>query len=863
MAYNKKLQVEAGTNGNGTFSEQLYFSIVFVASFHYFSKYSSDLLQNFKMKHFFFLIILILLFKDDNLKAFQGSSKNNSSQLPYEKMPEVFPGTSPLTWEGDISIKIIDGAHKLIESKIEESQEKRQDFWNRDFSSRKAYELSVEPNRRRFMKYIGVEDKINKTRNYNVGFEENHPPVIMHKISRFNDPALVAETDKYRIYQVRWPVLNRVNGEGLLLQPKTGPLVNIIAIPDADQTPEQLVGLSPGIPVESQFARQLAENGFQVLVPVVISRSVLFPGKPQQQTYREWIYRQAFQMGRHIIGYEVQKILAAVDWFKQENKNQKVGVVGYGEGGLIAFYSAAVDQRIDAAMVSGYFTNRQQVWDEPIYRNVWGLLMEFGDAEIASLIAPRQLVIEHSRFPELSDKIVAAEEKPIKINSWPFTGYKGKIKTPEFEEVQAEFNRIDKITKPGFHSKNMVIGPNNQPLDFGSQNALESFVQYLESKISLTISEVIPADLRSSFDPEARQVSQVKELEDHVQWLMRDSDQERNKFFLHKLMPEFAERSWSTKPFHSFYPPEKFVEPAKEYKEIFWKEVIGKFEEPILPFNPQSRKIYDKERFTGYEVVLDVYENLNAAGIILIPKDLKSEERRPVVVVQHGRDGIPHQMVEGNNTAYNDVAAKLADKGFVVYAPYNPYRGEDHYRWLDRKSNSVKKSLFSLIISQHDQTLKWLGTLPFVDKDKIAFYGLSYGGETAMRVPAVLDGYCLSICSGDFGDWTRKVVDTHYSGSFMNTLEWEMPYFNMGSTFSYAELAYLIFPRPFMVERGHDDLVQPTEWVAYEYGKVRYFYDKFNLGDKTEIEFFNGGHSMRSEGTFKFLHKHLNWPGQH
>jgi hypothetical protein len=229
-------------------------------------------------------------------------------------------------------------------------------------------------------------------------------------------------------------------------------------------------------------------------------------------------------------------------------------------------------------------------------------------------------------------------------------------------------------------------------------------------------------------------------------------------------------------------------------------------------------------------------------------------------VVQHGRDGVPHELVEGNNPAYNDAAAKLADRGFIVYAPYNPYRGEDQYRWLDRKANTLKKTLFSFIVSQHDQTLRWLGALPYVDKNRIAFYGLSYGGETAMRVPAVLEGYCLSICSGDFGDWSRKVVDTHYKSGFMNSLEWEMPYFNMGSTFSYAEMAYLIFPRPFMVERGHDDLVQPTEWVAYEYGKVKYLYDKFNLGNKTEIEFFNGGHSMRSEGTFAFLHKHLNWP---
>ena len=48
----------------------------------------------------------------------------------------------------------------------------------------------------------------------------------------------------------------------------------------------------------------------------------------------------------------------------------------------------------------------------------------------------------------------------------------------------------------------------------------------------------------------------------------------------------------------------------------------------------------------------------------------------------------------------------------------------------------------------------------------------------------------------------------------MYTIEWEMPYFNMGSTFDYAEMAYLMVPRPFMVERGHNDRVGRDRWVA-------------------------------------------------
>ncbi len=792
-------------------------------------------------------------------EAIQMSDNSDDyKDITFENMPDVLPGTKPLTWDVHLSDTMMNGAHKFIEDKIQQSVENRSTLWNRDFSSREAYELSVEPNRRRFMKHIGVIDKREPHHKYNIGLEDDHPPVLMQKFANNNDSVLIAETAKYRVYQVRWPVLNRVYGEGLLIQPKSEPVANIIAIPDADQTPEQLVGLAPGIPAESQFARSLAENGFQVLIPVLINRSLVFPGERQEQTIREWIYRQSFHMGRHPIGYEVQKVISAINWFKQSSgKDAKIGVAGYCEGGLIAFYSAAVDKRIDAALVSGYFDSRQKVWDEPIYRNVWGLLTEFGDAEIASLIAPRSLVIEHSFIPE---NVVKSTAKPVQFDEATYTGYKGRLQTPQFEDVQAEFTRIDEMLKPGFQSGYLISGPENNPAGFGSEQALERFTRLLGHRSFIPISDEIPVDQRSSLNPEERQIRQAKEISDHVQQLLRVSDHERNDFFLHKVMPEFGERRWSTKSYHPYYAPDRFIEQGEKYRTYLQEEILGKFDDQMLPPNARTRKIYDEIRWTGYEVVLDVYTDFIAAGIILIPKDIEPGERRPVVVAQHGRNGVPQDLIEGNNPAYNDVAARLADRGFIVYAPNGLYRGEDRYRWLDRKANSVKKTLFSFIVSQHDQTLQWLGELPFVDKDRIAFYGLSYGGQVAMRVPAVLDGYSLSICSGDFGDWSRKVVDTSFQLSFMNTIEWEMPYFNMGSRFSYAEMAYLIFPRPFMVERGHHDLVQPDEWVAYEYGKVNYFYNQFNLGDKTEIEYFNGGHSMRGDGTFQFLHKHLDWP---
>ena len=55
----------------------------------------------------------------------------------------------------------------------------------------------------------------------------------------------------------------------------------------------------------------------------------------------------------------------------------------------------------------------------------------------------------------------------------------------------------------------------------------------------------------------------------------------------------------------------------------------------------------------------------------------------------------------------------------------------------------------------------------------------------------------------------------------MDAGEYEIFEFDLGSTFNYAEMAALIAPRPFMVERGHSDACALDEAVADESAKVR------------------------------------------
>jgi dienelactone hydrolase len=759
--------------------------------------------------------------------------------------PNVLPGTAPLTAEGDLAAAMRAGIDRYVTRATEESIARRARHWQRDVTSREAYEASVAPNRQRFRRIIGL-------------VEERVPATDMELVATTTLPALLAETDRWRAYAVRWPVFAGVWGEGVLLTPRDRPLARVVCLPDADQTPEQLVGLADGLPPEGQFARHLADAGCQVIVPVLIDRQSTWSGNPAiamtNQTHREWVYRSAFDFGRHVIGYEVAKVLAAVDWFAKEaagsddaGQPAPIAVAGYAEGGLLAFYAAAADTRIDAALVSGYFDDRQRLWDEPIYRNVFGLLDEFGDAEIASLIAPRALILEHAPVPSI-------DALPPTAGPFIACAAPGVLRTPDFDAVQAEFDRAASLcpAEPGFDPpRSLISGDDGAPLGPGSPAALSALLNALNIDATSLSSPAPHSPLRAPRlpDPATRQQRQINQLIAHNQSLIVTSERERAAFW-QPVQPTT---------------PDAWQADCQRYKDYLWDEIIGRFPPASLPINARTRRIYDEPTWIGYEVMLDVWPDVFCWGILLVPKDIAPGERRPVVVCQHGLEGQPADVItrDENDPAWNSYkgfAARLAERGFVTYAPHNFYRGGNEFRQLQRKLYPLKKTMYSVILAQHDRHLDWLGGLPFVDPTRIGYYGLSYGGFTAVRVPPLLDRYCLSISSAEFNDMVRKKasVDHKYSYPFYNT--YEVFEFDLSSKFGYGDLAGLMVPRPFMVERGHTDGVAPDEWVAAEYAKVRRLYGFLGIPGRTRIEFFNGPHTINGVGTFEFLHEHLNWP---
>lgn len=740
--------------------------------------------------------------------------------------PTPLAGTQPLTLSGDLASQLVAGVDRFLLRKIDESVAGRARFWQRDLSSIEAYQRSVATNRQQLAHILGVRDA--------------RPAMTTPELlATVEHTALVGRGSGYEIFSVRWPAVSNVFAEGLLIIPTTTePVADIIALPDAEQTPEQLCGLQPGIPAESQFARRLAESGCRILIPTLINRNYGPHLGRARMTAREFLYRPAFELGRQLIGYEIQKVLAGVDWYTQSAKTaaRPIGVIGWGEGGLLALYAGALDPRIHAVCVSGYFDDRRHVWEEPLDRNIFGLLEKFGDAELASLIAPHALIVEAARGPELT-----------------ITGQGGggpsRLVTPRLDVVQQELNRAKQLVAGLPAAAPMQLIPSgNGTGPFGSEAALQAFLKAVTPRGELAANGSSPRAIRDLENPARRQERQLHEINRHTQQLLVESPEVRR---------EFMKRLDTSSP-------AAYARTSESYRQIFREDVIGHFADPMLPANPRSRKAYETEKWTGYEVVLDVFPDVIAYGILLVPRDLQPGERRPVVVCQHGLEGRPQDIIMGDKDAYHDFAAKLADRGFITFAPQNLYIFTDRFRTLQRKSNALKKTLFSTIVPQHQQIVDWLETLPFVDPARIGFYGLSYGGKSAMRIPPLVPEYVLSICSADFNEWVSKnaaTAGTMGRYSYAWSSEYEIFEWDLGSTFNYAEMAALIAPRPFMVERGHYDGVAPDESVAWEFGKVKFHYAaRLGLGDRCEMETFVGPHTIHGKGTYDFLHKHLNWP---
>ncbi|MEO1525556.1 MAG: alpha/beta hydrolase family protein [Planctomycetota bacterium] len=702
----------------------------------------------------------------------------------------------------DPAAEMVAGMHRFLDRQIRDLGDTRAEFWRGP--------SAIDANRKTLASQLGLELRRHQQDSLIV---ESPPLTTLGEVT---------------VSRVRWPVLSHpapqlanvatLWAEGLFVhRNESRPL--LVLIPDASESPEDYLR-------DDVLSLGQAAN---VLILETVSYKV-HRHRGVDLTRRDYVHRAAFELGRTLTGYEVQMVQSAIDRIDAS----QVVVCGFGEGGRTALLAGALDQRVDWTLVGGYFENRDRLAEEPLNRQLFGFSRRFSDAHLAALVCPRGLVVFH--------------DGPFSVSVNGRGAAPAKWTSPSPEESRSEFELFQGLSK---------------------RLSLDTSRSYRVSRFTDAISLAIAGDrgrnqVEIKVDASIIALASEREsrllasIDAHNQALLAESDYERATF-LNLGHSRTVEETDSNRLDTSS--EDTYRKSIERFRRIFRDEVIGHYDETRLPLNARCVKTHAGKAWTSYGIVLDVFPEVFAYGELLVPDNIAPDEKRAVVVCQHGLEGRPGDTMLGDHRAYHDYAAKLAQEGYIVFAPQNPYIGKDDFRSLQRKSYPLGKTLFSLIAAQHQQILNWLKTLPNVDANRIAFYGLSYGGKSAMRLPALLEDYCLSICSADFNDWVWKNASSRSRYSYVGTPEYEIFEFGLGRTFNYAEMAALIAPRPFMVERGHFDGVAPDDRVAKEFAKVRYLYQaRLKLAGHCEIEWFDGPHTIHGQGTFEFLRRHLGKP---
>jgi len=296
-------------------------------------------------------------------------------------------------------------------------------------------------------------------------------------------------------------------------------------------------------------------------------------------------------------------------------------------------------------------------------------------------------------------------------------------------------------------------------------------------------------------------------------------------------------------------------------------DTVGRYPPASGAFEAESVKLYDEAEFSGYRLSVRVYDGVHGYGILLVPKNIKPGERRPVVFTQHGFGGKPEDAlgVVDNpraDSTYSKFGRQLARRGYVVFAPMISAQTTEDRNSLVRRAHLVGLTPVGIEIKKTGRVLDYLETLPFVDKERFAFYGLSYGGFTALWTGPAEPRFKAVVCSGYFNDWNIKTTDITQGTSFLFYKEtFDMFNFGILQKFNHSDLASLIAPRALMIEIGSRDAIEiePRRFVDVELERVTALYRRLGIPEKGRVARFDGPHKIDGSEAYPFLDKMVNW----
>ena len=282
------------------------------------------------------------------------------------------------------------------------------------------------------------------------------------------------------------------------------------------------------------------------------------------------------------------------------------------------------------------------------------------------------------------------------------------------------------------------------------------------------------------------------------------------------------------------------------------------------------------EKFTRIKYLLQTEEMVYVPSYLLIPNDIKSGEKRKVIIAAHGHfqnfkesvagviesPGVAADMAEFNIT----YGIKFVEMGYIVFCPDARGFGErtelqeqGEGKWkctcknLNRMGIPLGRCAIGMSVWDLVKLIDYIYTRPDCDPNYIGAAGLSGGGLQALYLAAV-DERVKCVCTSGYFYGALESLLVLNNNCDCNYVP------NLWTHFDMGDIAALLAPRALIIETGTKDPLNGESNLInianqFEIAKKAYaVYDNIN---KIKHTTFEGGHKWCGDDVYPFFEKNL------
>jgi dienelactone hydrolase len=225
------------------------------------------------------------------------------------------------------------------------------------------------------------------------------------------------EVDGYRRDKIVFDTEDTMSVPAYLLVPdrRLGPGAAVLACHGHGPGKSQVVGLTHTETPNGDYAVQLVREGYVVLAPDLRCFGERLDWNPEDHYACDTNLVHAVMAGWNPLTQNLWDLMRCLDLLAAHPlvDAARIGMVGLSYGGTVTLFTAALDERVAAAVVSGYFSSwaesHKMPWNMCGSQVLTGMLGRLEHEDLGALVSPRPLLVETGTEDELFPVAAASE----------------------------------------------------------------------------------------------------------------------------------------------------------------------------------------------------------------------------------------------------------------------------------------------------------------------------------------------------------------------------------------------------------------------------------------------------------------------